>query len=31
MDFAIVAITEGGAGLARRIATEAGAGVVYLP
>ena len=31
MDFAIVAITAGGAGLARRIAAEAGAGEVYLP
>ena len=31
MDFAIVAITEGGARLARRIAAEAGAGEVYLP
>ena len=31
MDFAIVAITEGGARLARRIAATAGAGEVYLP
>jgi cobalt-precorrin 5A hydrolase len=31
MDFAIVAITAGGARLARRIAAEAGAGEVYLP
>lgn len=31
MEFAIVAITDGGAKLARRIAAEAGAGEVYLP
>lgn len=31
MDFAIVAITEGGGRLARRIAAEAGTGEVYLP
>lgn len=31
MDFAIVAITEGGAKLARRIAAQTDAGAVYLP